>query len=72
MLDGRGIMLRSEWDTARHVRSGRLEIVLPRFFTQADVVAVYPDRHNLSAKVRLFVDSLREEVKAKARELRLT
>lgn len=72
VLDGRGIMLRSEWDIARHVRSGRLKIVLPRYFTHADIMAVYPDRLNLSAKVRLFIDFLREQVKTKAGELRLT
>ncbi len=72
VLDGRGIMLRSEWDIAGHVRSGRLKIVLPRYFTQADIMTIYPDRLNMSAKVCLFVDFLREEVKAKARELRLT
>ena len=71
VLDGHGIMLRSEWDIAPHVRSGRLQIVLPRHHTQADIMAVYPERLNLSAKVRMFIDLLREELKPKAQELQL-
>lgn len=71
VLDGRGIMLRSEWDIARYVRSGRLQIVLPRYFTQADIMAVYPERLNLSAKVRMFVDFLRERLRAKLPEFQL-
>jgi DNA-binding transcriptional LysR family regulator len=71
VLDGHGIMLRSEWDIARHVRSGRLAVVLPRYFTRADVMAVYPERLNLSAKVRMFIDFLRDRVREKASELQL-
>lgn len=71
VLDGRGIMLRSEWDLARYVRSGRLKIVLPRYFTQADVMAVYPERLNLSAKVRMFVDFLKQRIRAKLPEFQL-
>lgn len=58
VLDGQGIMLRSEWDIARHVREGRLRIVLPDYFQTAHISAVYPDRHNLSAKVRTFIEHL--------------
>lgn len=57
-LDGQGIMLRSEWDIARHVRSGRLRVVLPEYHQTANISAIYPRRHNLSAKVRVFVDHL--------------
>jgi len=31
----------------------------------ADIYAVYPERHNLSAKVRVFVDYLVEQFKEK-------
>jgi LysR family transcriptional regulator, transcriptional activator for dmlA len=58
VLDGHGIMLRSEWDIARHVRDGRLRVVLPRYMQAAHIHAVYPERHNLSAKVRVFVEFL--------------
>ena len=62
-LDGHGIMLRSEWDIARHVRDGRLKVVLPHYLQTANIAAVYPERHNLSAKVRVFVDYLANEIR---------
>jgi LysR family transcriptional regulator, transcriptional activator for dmlA len=71
VLDGHGIMLRSEWDIAPHVRSDRLAVVLPRHFTRADVMAVYPERLNLSAKVRMFIDFLRDRIKERSPELQL-
>ena len=56
-LDGHGILMRAEWDIARHLRNGRLVQVLPQFHTpDADIYAVYPERHRLSARVRAFVD----------------
>ncbi len=56
-LDGHGILLRAEWDVARYLRSGRLVQVLPDYATPAaDVYAVYPQRHQGSARVRAFVD----------------
>jgi DNA-binding transcriptional LysR family regulator len=58
-LDGHGILLRAEWDIARFLRSGRLVQVLPQCQTpDADIYAVYPQRHQLSARVRAFVDFL--------------
>ncbi|QFT67880.1 HTH-type transcriptional regulator DmlR [Labrenzia sp. THAF35] len=69
MLAGHGIMLRSEWDIASHVREGRLRVVLPDYFQTANISAIYPERHNLTAKVRLFVDALAERIqKANAAE----
>jgi DNA-binding transcriptional LysR family regulator len=56
-LDGHGILLRAEWDVARYLRSGRLVQVLPDYATPAaDIYAVYPQRHQTSARVRAFVD----------------
>ncbi|MEF7616969.1 LysR family transcriptional regulator [Aquincola sp. MAHUQ-54] len=58
-LDGHGILMRAEWDVARYLRSGRLVPVLPQYRTpEADVYAVFPQRHQLSARVRAFVDFL--------------
>jgi LysR family transcriptional activator of dmlA len=49
--------MRAEWDIERHLRSGRLVQVLPQYETpDADIHAVYPQRHRLSARVRAFVD----------------
>ena len=64
VLGGHGIMLRSEWDIGEHVRAGRLRIVLPDYRQTANIAAVYPERHNLSAKVRKFVDHLVQHLKS--------
>lgn len=59
-LDGRGILMRAEWDVAKYLRSGRLVRVLADYDTpSADIYAVYPERLNLSAKVACFVEHLR-------------
>lgn len=56
-LDGHGILMRAEWDVQRHLASGRLVHVLPQYFTpDADIYTVYPQRHQLAARVRAFVD----------------
>jgi len=64
-LAGHGIVLRSEWDVAPHLRSGELRRVLaPWVGAVADIHAVYPQRHLLSAKVKVFVDFLAERFAA--------
>ena len=56
-LDGHGILMRAEWDIERYLKSGRLVPVLPQYFTpDADIYAVYPQRHQLAARVRAFVE----------------
>jgi len=58
-LDGHGILMRAEWDIERYLRNGRLVQVLPQYATpDADIYAVYPQRHQLAARVRAFVDFL--------------
>jgi DNA-binding transcriptional LysR family regulator len=58
-LDGHGILMRAEWDIARYLQSGRLVQVLPGYCTpDADIYAVYPQRHQTAARVRVFVDFL--------------
>ncbi|MCD5330229.1 LysR family transcriptional regulator [Chromobacterium piscinae] len=58
-LRGLGILLRSEWNVAPYLRSGRLREVLGDWrFPAADIHAVYPMKNNLSAKVRAFVSHL--------------
>jgi DNA-binding transcriptional LysR family regulator len=60
-LDGHGILMRAEWDIERYLESGRLVQVLPGYQTpDADIYAVYPQRHQLSARIRTFVDFLSE------------
>jgi DNA-binding transcriptional LysR family regulator len=56
-LDGHGVLMRAEWDIERYLQNGRLVQVLPRYSTpDADVYAVYPQRHQLALRVRAFVD----------------
>lgn len=64
-LAGHGIVLRSEWDVAADLRAGRLHRVLPAWTgSAADIHAIYPQRHLLSAKVRIFLDFLEERFAA--------
>lgn len=56
-LEGHGILMRAEWDIERHLASGRLVQVLAQYETpDADIYAVYPQRHQATARVRAFVD----------------
>lgn len=59
-LDGHGIILRSSWDVAPSIVSGRLVRLLPEYEQAADVWAVYPARLSSSAKVKVFVEFLQE------------
>jgi LysR family transcriptional regulator, transcriptional activator for dmlA len=58
-LDGHGILLRAEWDIERYLRNGRLVQVLPLHRSpDADIYAIYPERHRHAVRVRAFVDFL--------------
>jgi LysR family transcriptional activator of dmlA len=58
-LDGHGILLRSEWDAAKYLESGRLQVVLPEYrLPPADLYAYYPSGKQVNARVRAFIDFL--------------
>jgi DNA-binding transcriptional LysR family regulator len=58
-LDGHGIAIRSEWEIEQHVRSGDLVKLLPDWsLPNADIFAVYLEGHQLSARLRSFIDFL--------------
>jgi len=60
-LDGHGILMRSEWDVAPYLRSGRLRTVLPEWKPpQADICVVFPTKAHLPAKTRALVDFLHD------------
>jgi LysR family transcriptional activator of dmlA len=64
-LAGHGILLRSQWDVAPLLRTGQLVPVLPAWSDpSADIHAIYPQRHHLSAKVRVFLDFLADRFAA--------
>jgi DNA-binding transcriptional LysR family regulator len=56
-LAGRGIVMRAEWDIDRYLQSGRLVQVMSHYVTpNADIYAVYAQRHKQTRRVRAFVD----------------
>lgn len=61
-LDGHGILMRSVssvWGLTKYVRSGRLVTILEDYaLPKADIFALYPQRHHLSAKVTAFIEFL--------------
>ncbi len=60
-LAGLGVARLSTYLVGDDLRAGRLVRILPDYVHEkADILAVYPDRRNLSPKVRVFVDFLVE------------
>lgn len=60
-LEGQGILLRSQWDAAPYLRSGRLRPVLEGWaLPPADIYLVYPTKANMSAKTRALVDFMHD------------
>lgn len=58
-LEGHGVLIRAEWDVNKYIQSGRLVRLLEDYeLPAADIYVVYPERHYLSAKVRVFIDFL--------------
>lgn len=58
-LDGHGILMRSEWDVAKYLDSGRLTRVLENWQTPpADIYAIYPQRLQTAARVKALVSHL--------------
>jgi len=61
-LDGHGIILRSTWDVCDSLKTGHLVRVLPEYYQNAEVCAVYQSRLTKSAKVRVCVQFLAEKL----------
>jgi LysR family transcriptional regulator, transcriptional activator for dmlA len=58
-LDGLGAVLRSQWDVAEHLASGKLVRLLPQYTApNADIYAVYPPHLQTAPKLRAFVQFL--------------
>jgi DNA-binding transcriptional LysR family regulator len=63
-LEGKGVFIRSEWDVAESLASGRLVRLLPEWaLPDADVVALVASRAGLSARVKLFLSFLQARFK---------
>jgi DNA-binding transcriptional LysR family regulator len=66
-LDGHGILIRSEWDLAKYLETGRLRRLLPAYtLPPADLFVYYPSRRHLPARVRTFIDFLATHFEARA------
>jgi DNA-binding transcriptional LysR family regulator len=62
-MDGLGIVLLPVFYVAAELRTGRLRVVLPEYPpVELGVYAVYPERRGLSAKVRAYVQFLKEQL----------
>jgi DNA-binding transcriptional LysR family regulator len=56
-LDGHGILLRAEWDVRKYIYAHKLVEVLPSFTSpDADIYAIYAERHRTSLRVKALVD----------------
>jgi DNA-binding transcriptional LysR family regulator len=60
VLGGLGIGMRSTWDVADDLRSGRVKRVMPDFIgsSRVGIWAIYPSRRLVPPKVRAFIDHL--------------
>jgi len=57
-LKGHGLVLRSLWDVQKHIDSGELVHVLPQWYQNANIWAVYPTRPSGSARLKVCIDFL--------------
>ncbi|SAL56146.1 LysR substrate-binding domain-containing protein [Caballeronia humi] len=68
-LEGHGILMRAEWDIRQYLEDGQLVAVLPEYDTpNADIFAVYSQRHQMSNRIRAFVDFVALELRTAAGE----
>jgi LysR family transcriptional activator of dmlA len=65
-IDGHGVILRSIWDVAASLKEGSLVRVLPSYFQEADLCAVYPLQLKNSAKIRECVRFLQKNLNVHA------
>lgn len=62
-LGGQGIVIRSEWDVAKYLNSGRLKRILTEYsLPSADLFAYYPSNKNLTARARAFINFIVDNI----------
>jgi DNA-binding transcriptional LysR family regulator len=67
-LEGRGVVVRSEWEIGEYLERGALVPLLVDWaLPSADIHAIYLERNQLSVKLRTFVDFLGEYLRASPR-----
>ena len=62
-IDGKGICLLSVWDIAEPLRAGRVTRVLPTYSEPADIWVMTSTRSANSAKVRVCIEFLKDELR---------
>jgi LysR family transcriptional activator of dmlA len=66
-LEGHGILMRAEWDIKHYLDDGQLVVVLPDYDTpNADIFAVYSQRHQMANRIRAFVELVALELQTAA------
>ncbi|HEY1997139.1 LysR family transcriptional regulator [Paraburkholderia sp.] len=69
-LEGHGVLMRAEWDIQQYLVDGSLVRVLPEHDTpDADIFAVYSQRHQMSNRIRAFVDFIADALRGEAGEV---
>lgn len=69
-LSGAGIALKSIWDSYEDLQTGRLLEILPGWMPPTmPIKAVFASRHNQPAKIRAFIDFLKDELQEAARDI---
>jgi LysR family transcriptional regulator for bpeEF and oprC len=62
-LEGLGISILGEWYVRKHVREGKLKVILPDYKpTTYDIHAVYPERRFVPQKVKRMIEFLIEKI----------
>ena len=69
--EGHGIMLRSVWDIAEEIATGKLQHILTDFWQDADIWAVYPSRLKSSSKLKTCIVFIQTELNNRLSHLNL-
>ena len=66
-LDGHGVLLRAQWDVEKYLQSGRLvELLHHHHSPDADIYAIYAERHRTSVRVKALIDFVEAAFKPRA------
>ena len=62
-LEGLGISILGEWYARKHIKEGKLQVILPDYKPTAyDIHAVYPERRFVPQKVKCMIEFLTEKI----------
>jgi DNA-binding transcriptional LysR family regulator len=62
-LEGLGISILGEWYARKHIKEGKLQVIMPDYKPTAyDIHAVYPERRFVPQKVKRMIEFLTEKI----------